>query len=157
MKLYDFVYDTDANIEGLIIKKGEDYDTVLWDNNVLGLIKEDDPALKLTGIKRNIHKYVIVDIFHTGNTGPKGEPKTGEDYEIRKDKIVYLDMKSLPLSINEHLIWNLYDPKDLRGVKAARQIDCQKLTTTRLKEVYNDRGCLFIKTKNSLYKLREVR
>ena len=48
MQIFDLIYDKDAYIEGLIIQKTKEYNIVIWNNNVIGFVKDDDESIEIT-------------------------------------------------------------------------------------------------------------
>lgn len=93
--------------------------------------------------------YKVVDIYHTGNSGEEFERKVGLKYDMRRDKLVKLDIHKL--YIGSQAILTMLDKDEAFNKEAKGRL----LVTTELEKIYREDDYLFLRTLNSIYKLEE--
>ena len=93
--------------------------------------------------------YKVVDIYHTGNSGKEFERKEGLKYDMRRDKLVKIDMHEL--YIGSQVILTLINKDEAFNEDPKGKL----LITTALEKIYKEDGYLFLRTLNSIYKLEE--
>lgn len=156
IKIYDAIYDNDAYISGIIIGQQNDEFIVLWDNDIIGRVKESYSEIKVV-IHFNFKKFIIEDILHTGNHGTAYESKVGEKYNRRRGKLLLLDINKLN-TVNECLEFNLFDIYEFNEAINGQldELVRKVLITTPFKSLYTSGDYTMLRTLNSIYKLKEI-
>lgn len=153
MKKLDYVYDEDAYIGGIVIKENENDYSVLWGNGVIGKIKDEYDEIKVM-CKKNIKAYSIIDILHTGHHGKENESKVGEKYDERRKKIAFIDVNTIVPGFSIYFI--LINKEDFEKLDKINELEVDTLITTRFENVYEKNGYTYLRTLNSIYKLKYV-
>lgn len=156
IKIHDIIYDNDAYISGIVIGQQNNEFIVLWDNNVIGRVKESYSEIQVAE-HFNFKKFIIEDILHTGNHGPEYESKVGEKYDRRRGKVLLLDMYSLE-TINNSLELYLFDIYEFNEASSGRldELIGKVVITTPFKSLYVSGDYTMLRTLNSIYKLKEI-
>ncbi len=154
MEICDKIYDKDALIYGIVIGKSGKYFKVLWDNDVLGNVEDNQEEVKIIE-HGNIKMFKIIDILHTGYHGKEFESKVGEKYDNRRGKIMILDENSLKPGFG--LRYELFDEEEAKKVndEHAEEITCSCIYTTNFEKMYEENGFTMLRTLNSIYKLEK--
>ncbi len=153
MQLFDIVKDKDAYIDGMIIHKEGNMINVLWSNGVIGPAKDDLSQLAFLG-HRDVRRFLVTDILHTGHHGPEGMSKEGAKYDGRKDKVLLLEMDLI--NRGRGIILHLYDKSFFqildRGIEPDER-QAMDIYTTNFEKMYEENGKLMLRTLNSIYVL----
>lgn len=153
MKIFDKIYDSDAYIEGVILDKKDDVFFVLWDNLVYGKVKENFENISVKE-HLNLGKYLVVDILHTGHHGKEFESKVGKKYEVRKNRILILNLDDLE---KDHgLVLNLFGNLETNKETNPEPVNVFQVYTTPFEELYEKDNFVYLRTLNSIYKLKKL-
>jgi len=153
MQIFDLIYDKDAYIEGLIIQKTKEYNIVIWNNNVIGFVKDDDESIEI--IKHTGYQlFEIIDILHTGHHGVEFESKVGKKYDIRRNKIALINMDEvIP---GKMVTFILFDKNEFKNIDDSNHyIANEPLYTTSFEKIYEKDEFTYFRTLNSIYKLKK--
>ena len=153
MKLFDLIYDNDALIEGLIVAKQGDNFRVLWNNGIIGDVKEEYKEIEVLR-HLNIIPYEIIDILHTGHHGPEGQSKVGAKYDRRRGKVAFVNVENFVPG--NGLVLHLFDKEDYENLSNLVVLTTNALYTTVFENFYESEGFSYLKTMNSLYKLKRL-
>ena len=149
MRLYDIIYDKDAYIEGILVNEKDGVFNVLWRNDVIGIVTENDDSLDVVS-HLDMQSFYIEDILHTGNSGVEYTSKIGQKYDERCNKVLLLDRNSL--QYGNELKFYLFSPTFFNKIQETGSV-YKLLYTTAFENIYEEDGYIMLRTFNSIYKL----
>lgn len=156
MEVFDVIYDKDALISGIVLAKRQEGFYVLWANDSIGLVEENDETITVE--RKGFQGYIIEDILHSGYSGVRYEPKVGKKYDFRRNRLIFFSVDFIKDS--DIPTFDLYDLDDIKNAltteSKSKNVYCYQLKTTPFKDFYEEDGYFYLRTMNSIYKLKKA-